>query len=76
MMNWDPGVFHYCGPSFARQRGTLSLPIVRHVEQSGLENLRKGGMLVFVLALHICCQLKLVSMGLRIGGRDGGIDRH
>jgi hypothetical protein len=33
-------------------------------------------MLVFVLALHICCQLKLVSMGLRIGGRDGGIDRY
>lgn len=28
------------------------------------------------LALHICCQLKLASMGLRIGGRDGRIGRH
>jgi hypothetical protein len=44
---------------------------------SGKVGLRKGGMLVFVsLALHICCQLKLASIGLRIRGRDGGIDRH
>jgi hypothetical protein len=34
-------------------------------------------MLVFVsLALHICCHLKLAAMGLRIRGRDSGIDRH
>lgn len=34
-------------------------------------------MLVFVcLALHICCQLELGSMGLRISGQGRGVDRH
>lgn len=28
------------------------------------------------LALHICCQLELASIGLRISGGGGGIDGH
>ena len=28
------------------------------------------------LALHVCRQLELAAMGLRVGGRDGGIDGH